>query len=228
MNDEGTARNPLGIRAGADPWSERAEAYRESEAHREGPDLDLIVAWAAGVRTALDVATGGGHVARRLREAGLEVVSCDPAPGMRPDVICHAEDLPFADGAFDVVACRVAAHHFADPAAAVREMARVSAGRVLIVDNLYLDEGAEEADKLRDPSHVRNYTEAEWRAFCEGAGLRIDEIQVLDKPIAFEPFLERAGCTGEDAERVRELLADRIRDGWVTLDRIALRTSKGG
>jgi SAM-dependent methyltransferase len=174
------------------------------------------------------VATGGGHVARRLREAGLEVVSCDPAPGMRPDVICHAEDLPFADGAFDVVACRVAAHHFADPAAAVREMARVSAGRVLIVDNLYLDEGAEEADKLRDPSHVRNYTEAEWRAFCEGAGLRIDEIQVLDKPIAFEPFLERAGCTGEDAERVRELLADRIRDGWVTLDRIALRTSKGG
>jgi succinyl-CoA synthetase alpha subunit len=49
----------------------------------------------------------------------------------------------------------VAAHHFADPAAAVREMARVSAGRVLIVDNLYLDEGAEEADKLRDPSHVR-------------------------------------------------------------------------
>jgi SAM-dependent methyltransferase len=207
-------------------WSDRAEAYRQSEAHREGPDLDLIVEWAAGVRTALDVATGGGHVARRLREAGLDVVTCDPAPGMRPDVICQAEDLPFADGSFDVVACRVAAHHFADPGAALREMARVSADRVLIVDNLYLDERAEEADKLRDPSHVRNYTEAEWRAFLEGAGLELEEVRVSDKPIAFEPFLERAGCTGEDAERVRELLADRISDGWVTLDRIALRATK--
>ena len=64
-----------------DVWSERAEAYRESQAHREGPDLDLIVEWAAGAETALDVATGGGHVARRLREAGLEVVDRRPGAG---------------------------------------------------------------------------------------------------------------------------------------------------
>src|SRR5581483_7497590 len=79
----------------SDPWSDRAELYRTSSAHSEGPDLDQLVAWAAGARTALDVATGGGHVARRLREAGLEVVTADPAPGMRPDVICRAEELPF-------------------------------------------------------------------------------------------------------------------------------------
>jgi ubiquinone/menaquinone biosynthesis C-methylase UbiE len=198
----------------------------ESEAHREGPDLDLVVEWAAGARTALDVATGGGHVARRLREAGLEVVSCDPAPGMQPDVICSAEDLPFAHGSFDVVACRVAAHHFADPAAAVREMARVSSDRVLVVDNLYLDERAEEADRVRDPSHVRNYTEAEWRSLFDEAGLVVEDVRRLDKPIAFQPWLERAGCAGEEAARVRELLADRIRDGWVTLDRIALKGRK--
>ena len=114
-------------------------------------------------RTALDVATGGGHVAHRLRAAGLEVVTCDPAPGMRPDVICRAESLPFADGAFDVVACRTAAHHFTDPGAAVREMARVSSDRVLIVDTVFMGEAVEEAEALRDPSHVRNYTEAEWR-----------------------------------------------------------------
>ena len=52
----------------SEPWSERAQAYVESDAHREGEDLDLLVEWAAGGRTALDVATGGGHVARRLRE----------------------------------------------------------------------------------------------------------------------------------------------------------------
>ncbi len=111
-----------------DVWSERAEQYRTSDAHREGPDLDLLVEWAAGARTALDVATGGGHVARRLREAGIEVVSCDPAPGMQPDVVCRAEHLPFADDSFDVVATRVAAHHFDDVAQAVAEMARVAAG----------------------------------------------------------------------------------------------------
>jgi ubiquinone/menaquinone biosynthesis C-methylase UbiE len=104
----------------ADPWTARAELYRQSEAHREGPDLDLLVEWAGDARTALDVATGGGHVARRFREAGLHVVTCDPAPGMRPDVICRAEELPFTEDSFDVVACRVAPHHFQDVTAAVK------------------------------------------------------------------------------------------------------------
>jgi SAM-dependent methyltransferase len=207
-------------------WSERAEAYRESAAHREGEDLDLIVEWSRGATTALDVATGGGHVARRLRDAGLQVVSCDPAPGMRPDVVCRAEDLPFADGAFDVVATRVAAHHFEDVRAAVGEMARVSGRRVLVVDNLFLDDAAEEADRVRDPSHVRNYTEAEWRDLLEGAGLELVEVRRLEKPIEVRPWLERAGCVGEEAARVRELLGDRVRDGWLTLDRIAIRAAK--
>ena len=148
-----------------DLWSERAQAYRESEAHRRGRDLDLIVEWAAGARTALDVATGGGHVARRLREAGLKVVTTDAAPGMEPDVVCRSEELPFADGSFDVVVCRVAVHHFDDPALALREMVRVSGGLVLISDNLHGGEKLEQAEKLRDPSHVRNYTEQEWHAF---------------------------------------------------------------
>jgi SAM-dependent methyltransferase len=209
-------------------WDERAEAYRTSEAHREGPDLDLLVEWSAGARTALDVATGGGHVARRLREAGLEVVSCDPAPGMRPDVICRAEELPFAGGSFDVVASRVAAHHFEDVRAAVAELARVARERVLVVDNLYAGEAAEEADRLRDPSHVRNYGEDEWRALFAGSGLAIELAVVLAKPILVEPWLERAGCAGAEAERVRKLLAGRIEGDTLTLECIALKGVKAG
>ena len=53
-------------------------------------------------------------------------MTVDPAPGMQADVIAPAEDLPFADASFDAVACRVAAHHFADVLAAVKEMARVA------------------------------------------------------------------------------------------------------
>jgi SAM-dependent methyltransferase len=201
-----------------DLWSERAEAYRESEAHRQGRDLELFAEWAAG-KTVLDVATGGGHVAARLREAGCQVVTCDSAPGMQPDVICRAEDLPFADSSFDVVACRVAAHHFEDPAAAVREFARVSSELVLLADNLYLGDAGEDADRLRDPTHVRNYLEDEWRAMFDDAGLRVKGFEREEKRIELEPWLERAGCVGEEAERVKQLLADRIEDGRVRVDR---------
>ena len=174
-----------------------------------------------GAETALDVATGGGHVARRLREAGINVVTLDPAPGMEPDVVSRGEDIPFADGSFDVVACRVAAHHFEDVEKAVSEMSRVSRDRVIVVDNLFLDERAEEADRVRDRSHVNNYTEKEWRELFEAVGLRVAELRRLSKAIEVEPWLERAGTPDADAERVRELLADRIEDGWITLARIA-------
>jgi SAM-dependent methyltransferase len=206
-----------------DVWSDRAEAYRQSPAHREGPDLDLIVEWAAGAKTALDVATGGGHVARRLREAGLEVTTVDPAEGMRPDVVAPAERLPFGDASFDLVVTRLAAHHFADVRAAVRELVRVASRTVVIVDNTFGGEALEEAERVRDPSHVRCYSAEEWRDLLEDAGLGIDDVQFLPMRIEFEPWLERAGCTGEAAARVRELLGDRLEGGWITLDRIAIK-----
>ncbi len=209
-----------------DVWSDRAAAYRESAAHREGPDLDVLVEWAAGAGTALDVASGGGHVARRLREVGIAVVTTDAAPGMQPDVVCRGEDLPFADSSFDVVACRVAAHHFVDVKAAVREMARVTSDRVLVVDNLYGGEALEEAERVRDPSHVRNYSAEEWRTMLEDSGLGVDDVRFFEKPIELDPWLARAGCEGEEAERVRELAADRIADGWITLERIAVKAVK--
>ncbi len=55
----------------ADLWSERAETYRGLADQRAGDDLELLVSWAEG-RSALDVATGGGHTANRLREAGFD------------------------------------------------------------------------------------------------------------------------------------------------------------
>jgi SAM-dependent methyltransferase len=202
----------------SDVWSERAQLYRESDAHRQGRDLELFAEWAEG-ETALDVATGGGHVADRLRAAGLEVVTIDAAPGMQPDVVSRAEEIPFADDSFDVVACRVAAHHFQDPALALAEMARVSRSLVLIADNLFLGEDGEEADRLRDPTHVRNYSEDEWRQMFDAARLEVEAFEREDKRIEVEPWLERAGCVGEEAARVRELLADRIEDGLMRLDR---------
>ncbi|MDX6514935.1 MAG: hypothetical protein QOH73_601 [Gaiellaceae bacterium] len=207
-------------------WNDRAQGYVDSDAHREGEDLDWIVAAAAGAQKALDVATGGGHVARRLREAGLEVVTADPAPGMHPDVICRAEDLPFAGASFDVVACRTAAHHFDDFPGAVREMARVARDSVLLVDATFMSDAVEEAETLRDPSHVRNYDEQEWRAAVEAAGLEIVDTQLFEHSFDLAAWLARTGCEGAEAERAVELLGDRAQDGQLTLRKIAIKGVK--
>jgi SAM-dependent methyltransferase len=176
--------------------------------------------------TVLDVATGGGHVARRLREAGATVVTADPAPGMQADTTAPAEHLPFADASFDAVACRVAAHHFADVVAAVKEMARVAKHRVVVCDNTFVSESSEAADRLRDPSHVRNYGAAEWHSFFELAGLEVAAEELLQRPLEIQPWLDRAGTPAEDQPRVRELLGDRVRDGWMDLPTLVIKGVK--
>jgi ubiquinone/menaquinone biosynthesis C-methylase UbiE len=207
-------------------WSSRAEAYRNAPEQREGEDLDLIVSWAEGSRTALDVATGGGHVARRLREAGLQVVSADPAPGMQPDVICRAEDLPFAEGAFDLVVSRIAPHHFEDIVAAVAEMARVSNDLVVIEDTLYVSEHVEAAEKLHDPTHVRSYSEEEWRALLEDAELEVEQVESFEKRRSLEDWFARSETPAEDRPLIRELLADQIEGDEYVDTKLVLKARK--
>jgi SAM-dependent methyltransferase len=208
-------------------WNDRAAMYVESDAHREGEDLDTLVEWAKGAATALDVATGGGHVARRLREAGIQVITCDAAPGMHPDVVCTAESLPFADRSFDVVACRTAAHHFLDVRKSVAEMARVARSTLILVDTMFMGDDVEAAETLRDPSHVRNYTDAEWRSLVADTGLGLDEVRFFEHTFDFAAWLARTGCEGEDAVKAAELLGDRVVDGRLTLAKIAIRAVRG-
>ena len=102
----------------------------------------------------LDVACGGGRLVlqaapRVSRAAGIDIsprmierararVSTDAATGETPvDLrVGSAQQLPFDDADFTVVACTAALHHFPEPAAAVAEIARVLApgGRALVAD----------------------------------------------------------------------------------------------
>jgi SAM-dependent methyltransferase len=212
-----------------DVWSQRAEAFRESPTHREGPDLELLVEWCEpGPEVkVLDVATGGGHVARRLREEGCAVVTVDPAPGMKADVLAPADHLPFADGAFDVVTCRIAPHHFPDIRAAVQEMARVSNSLLVIEDNVYRGDEVEEAERLRDPTHVRCYSEDEWKELVTGVGFEVEQVEHFDRRQSFEAWLARVDAAPAATVRIRELLADDIDgEGMVKLRSILLKARK--
>jgi SAM-dependent methyltransferase len=211
-----------------DVWSQRAEAFRESPTHREGADLDLLVEWCEPGRDlkVLDVATGGGHVARRLREEGCTVVTVDPAPGMKADVLAQADHLPFADGSFDVVTCRIAAHHFPDIRAAVEEMARVSNRLLVIEDNLFRGDHVEEAERLRDSTHVRCYSEDEWKDFVTAAGFEVEQVEHFDRRQSVDAWLERVDTPPEAAARIRELLADRIEEGLLAFQSILLKARR--
>jgi SAM-dependent methyltransferase len=211
-------------------WDDRAESYRQSQGHASGDDLDTVVEWCepSEEMKILDVATGGGHVARRLRERGAIVVTLDPSPGMQADVVASAEDLPFDDASFDVVVTRIAPHHFADVRRAVAEFSRVANRFVVIEDTLYSSDEHEEAEKLRDPTHVRSYTEEEWRDMLGEAGLEVELVDFFAKTHAFEEWLARTGCEGDEAKRVKELLRDRMTDdgtGW-TDTKIVLRARR--
>jgi ubiquinone/menaquinone biosynthesis C-methylase UbiE len=145
----------------------------------------------------LDVACGPGIVAEALAPGTGEVVGCDMTPEMleKARERCakagldntrftpgRAEALPFPDASFDVVVSRSAVHHFPDPPAAFREMARVvkPGGRVITVD-VQSSEVAEEAalhnalEILRDPSHVRMLPKSELHRAITSAGLVVED-----------------------------------------------------
>ena len=87
--------------------------------------------------TVLDVATGTGAVARELiRRKRCTVVGLDQSPEMLAEarrrlgrevrlVEATAEALPFADGSFDALTFTYLLRYVGDPAATLRELARV-------------------------------------------------------------------------------------------------------
>ena len=171
----------------------------------------------------LDVACGPGIVVEALARSAGEVVGCDITPAMiektrercasagLANVSCmsgHAETLPFDEASFDVVVSRSAVHHFADPAAALREMARVvkRGGRVVTVDAMS-DESPEDSalhnalETLRDPSHVRMLPKSELHRALAQAGLTVESCQEWTNHRDFDEWLKIANAP----ERVRPL-----------------------
>jgi ubiquinone/menaquinone biosynthesis C-methylase UbiE len=192
-----------------------APAYVTSPGHAAGDDLEQLAAWgrALGPTRVLDLATGGGHTALAFAAIAPRVVAYDVTEPMLRAArgLLHAqghpatafvagdvEALPFRDGAFDVVTCRIAAHHFGDVAAAVREVRRVlrPGGSFLLQDILGHDDGeasafVTEVERRRDPSHVRAYRAVEWKAFLRAGGLTPIDTAIVAKGRPWEEWTTR-------------------------------------
>ncbi|HMQ33010.1 MAG TPA: methyltransferase domain-containing protein [Chloroflexaceae bacterium] len=224
-----------------------ARAYVTSATHAHGADLARLVQLAApaGQELALDVATGGGHTALALAPRVRHVVASDLTLAMLQAAREHlaasgvsnvsylraeAERLPVARASLDLITCRVAAHHFADVRAFVRGSASAlrPGGQLIVSDHIGLDDPEldqfmDRFERWRDPSHVRAYTYAEWRAFCEEAGLVVTHTEDDPRePYEFAPWAARLRMpAAEQAALERWLLAaePRFRERFEVVER---------
>jgi ubiquinone/menaquinone biosynthesis C-methylase UbiE len=193
----------------------QAAAYVSSEVHASGDDLRQLERLLAGRSGAclLDLGCGGGHVSFTAAPLVAQVTAYDLSEEMLAAVAeaaaqrglgnittrqGAAEHLPFADATFDVVATRYSAHHWRDVQTGIREAARVLKphGLAVIMDVVspgpaMLDTHLQAIELLRDTSHVRDWSVAEWRQIAADAGLMTGTVTTHRLTLDFASWVER-------------------------------------
>ena len=218
-----------------------AARYKASPVHRSGPDLDALVEEASmrGDERVLDIGCGPGHTAFAIAPRARSVVALDLSDAMlaegrklaaeRGIANVHFErgdagELPFEAASFEVVTSRFCAHHYANPGAVLREVARVlvPGGLVLVVDSVSPTDPAQDTflnaiELLRDPTHVRNYSVAQWVALLADAGLAPEHVADFRRRLDFESWVARIGTSRTSVTALRQLIAgatDEIRSAF--------------
>ncbi len=206
----------------------RAKAYVESAVHSQGADLEAIGALAQNcAELALDLGAGGGHVAYALARHARRVIATDLSSEMLAAVArtarekglsnietveAPAEHLPFEDETFDFVASRFSAHHWRDFDAGLREARRTlkRGGRAAFVDvyapgQALFDTHLQAIELLRDHSHVRDYTCAQWLDALARSGFAIDACRTWRLRMDFPSGLRACKLPQENVKAIRAL-----------------------
>jgi ubiquinone/menaquinone biosynthesis C-methylase UbiE len=124
-----------------------------------------------------------------------------------------AEQLPFANGEFDVAVCRLALHHIEEPGCVLREMARVCRpqGKVAVEDLVSSEHRARadyqnQFERLRDPSHTRTLPASELLGLFTTAGLEIERLYISELVQNLEHWLANSQTPPDRAAQVRVLI----------------------
>ncbi len=209
----------------------RARAYVESAVHARGPDLDAVgeLLQARAPRRALDIGSGGGHLAYLMARYALSVTATDLSSDMLAavaatarerglsnveTVTAPAEGLPFESGQFDFVGCRFSAHHWRDFEAGLREARRVlePGGSAVFIDAVCVgwalfDTHLQAVELLRDTSHVRDYSAAEWLAGLGRAGFALQACRTWRLRMDFPTWIARMRTPADNVTAIRALQA---------------------
>jgi ubiquinone/menaquinone biosynthesis C-methylase UbiE len=182
----------------------------------------------------LEVATGPGYVAMGFAAVAREVVGIDLteaplaiAEQRRQEQGLHnvrfqladASRLPFADGEFDVVVCRLAFHHFAAPPRMLNEMVRVCTphGTVAVEDIVVSEHPTRGAyqnrfENLRDPSHTAAFSLSALLGLFAEAGLELEHVSTGHLHQVVERWMANAQTPAERATAVRRLIEQDARE----------------
>jgi len=196
-----------------------------------------------GGQRALDVGCGPGMLTEELvaRLGEAAVTAIDPSPSFvaatrerfpEADVRSGAaEQLPFADDAFDVTLAQLVVHFMADPVAGLSEMARVTRPGGVVAACVWDHAGANgplatfwravhDIDpQARDESKLAGVREGHLAELCGAAHLKDIESSSLTVTVPFatfndwwEPFTLGVGPAGAYVAQLDEAQRDDLRD----------------
>lgn len=213
-------------------FGREAKKYVSSSVHADPEDLKFILEYIEPKSSwiALDVATGGGHLAFTLAPKVKMVVASDLTNEMLEavklqitkkgvtNVAIKSEDvhnLSFKDEAFDLVGSRIAPHHFYDINQAMLEMKRVTKkGGFIFIEDTLAPENPDariffnEIETLRDPSHVRDLSESEWMSLFSNAGLTLLKHTKRQKEWLFKSWTERMSTPEPIVKEIEQKLEE--------------------